>query len=171
MNPNSPNFYGKMVLLAIAIVGFFVIYFFRKHGGGIYGYSLITASIIGIIIFEMASKKKNLNTKGFQAIFSMLKLSFPLFLIVSLCAWLLSLNIIYNNAIISDELPNEYHTFQNLSTILLMIQLYLIYLYITDPKLSIISKNVGLLITFTSFLMVIVIGIMQTIIQYFRTDG
>ena len=175
--------YATNIFLGLAVIGFLLVYFLRKEGGGIYGYSVITASIISIIIYEMALKKHQIKSQNLSTIWLMLKYSFPLMIVVGISSWLVAINIIYEKDISSDVLPQEYITFQNITTILILIQIYLIYLYISDQSkegkadsimtkiYKFMSENISLVMTLISFIMFIVVGIMQVIIEYFRTDG
>jgi hypothetical protein len=56
---NSALKYNTNIFLSFPIVGIFLMYILgKKNGGGIYGYGLITFSLFGLLVFEMAARKK-----------------------------------------------------------------------------------------------------------------
>ena len=138
----------------------------------------------GLLVFEMAYRTNIRKSTGFRAIFDVLVHSAPILLLIICVGWLLALNITYQSTIESGHLPGEYGNFQILGMLILLVELYLLYKYLSDQgKIKsggkdiasqlneLMSKNLSWLMTLLSVIYMIVIGIMQIILQYFTTDG
>ena len=109
----------------------------------------------------------------------------PIMLLITCSGWLLGINIGYKNIIESDKLPTEYNNFQFLGLFILLTELYLLSQYLNDQNkiyksggdsitgqlYQLMGKNLYWLMTLLSVLLLIIIGIMQVIVEYFTTDG
>ena len=178
--------YDVHVVFGFTIVGIFLLYLMGKNNGGVFGYGLIGFSLFGLLVFEMAYRKRILQN---QSVFTYIKDIFvyggPLMLLIICVGWLLAINITYKDVIESDSLPSEYNNFQFLGLLILITQLYLLYKYFNDQGkvlksksndiaeqlYSLMSKNISWLMTLLSVIFLIVIGIQQVIVEYFTTDG
>ena len=179
--------YNTNIFLSFPIVGIFLMYILgKKNGGGIYGYGLITFSLFGLLVFEMAARKQmNPNKVVFKYIMDVFNKGGPIMLLITCSGWLLGINIGYKNIIESDKLPTEYNNFQFLGLFILLTELYLLSQYLNDQNkiyksggdsitgqlYQLMGKNLYWLMTLLSVLLLIIIGIMQVIVEYFTTDG
>ena len=170
--------------VALTIIGILLILILGKNGGGLWGYGVIAFALFGLLVFEMAYRTNIRKTTGFRAIFDVLVHSAPILLLIICVGWLLALNVMYQPTIESGHLPGEFDNFQVLGMIILLVELYLLYKYLSDQgKIKsggkdiasqlneLMSKNLSWLMTLLSVIYMIVIGIMQVILQYFTTDG
>jgi len=176
--------YDVHVVLAFTIIGILLILILGKSGGGLWGYGVIGFALFGLLVFEMAYRTNIRKGAGFRVIFDVLVHSGPIILLIICVSWLLALNVMYKPTIESGHLPGEYDNFQVLGMIILLVELYLLYKYLTDQgKIKfggkdiasqlneLMSKNLSWLMILLSVIYMIVIGIMQVILQYFTTDG
>lgn len=97
----------------------------------------------------------------------------PFVLMLFCIGYLLYFNIKYKDIIIDGRLSSGYYTFSNISVILLLIQLAIIYSIVTSSAFD--EKGVSS-ITSSSILLIgvltaISVNIIHTILKYFTTDG
>ena len=132
-----------------------------------------------------ARKKMNPNQGIFKYIMDVFNNGGPIILLITCAGWLLGINIGYKNIIESDTLPTEYNNFQFLGLFVLLTELYLLSQYLNDQNkvyksggdsitgqlYQLMGKNLYWLMTLLSVLLLIIIGIMQVIVEYFTTDG
>jgi hypothetical protein len=98
----------------------------------------------------------------------------PFLLMLGVVGFILYLMIIYKTNIIEQKVSQSYFTFSNISVIILMLQLYIIYTNITTPnfeKTGKISKVTSGIIYLLGILGMISSIILFTILHYFTTDG
>ena len=111
----------------------------------------------------------------------------PIFLIIVIIAWLLSIYVKYYKRINSGKVASEFNAYSRLSTFLIILQLVLLYQYVNAEvrnkffgvgafgagslSLNITQQKLGSISYIITLLNLIVIGIMQVIIKYFSTDG
>ena len=82
--------------------------------------------------------------------------------------------ITYKNNIINGRVSHGYYSFSNISVILLLIQLYIVYTNITSDsfeKTGKISKVTSSMVYLLGVLSGISSIILYTILKYFTTDG
>jgi hypothetical protein len=88
--------------------------------------------------------------------------------------FILYLMIIYKTNIIEQKVSQSYYTFSNISVIILLLQLYIVYTNISTPnfeKTGKISKVAASIIYLLGVLGIISSIILFTILHYFTTDG
>lgn len=176
--------YDVHIVLGFTIIGILLIATLGKSGGGLWGYGVIGFSLFGLLVFEMAYRTNIRKGRGFRAILDILMHGGPIILLIICVGWLLVLNMMYKSTIESGHLPGEYDNFQTLGMLILLVELYLLYKYLSDQAKikfgghdftsqlnELMSKNLAWLMTLLSVIYMIVIGIMQVILQYFTTDG
>ena len=82
--------------------------------------------------------------------------------------------IFYKDKIINEQVSQNYHSFSNITVILILIQLYIIYTnistdrFISSGKLSKITSSI---IYLMNVLTIISSIILFTILKYYTTDG
>ena len=176
--------YDVHIVLGFTIIGILLITILGNNGGGLWGYGVIGFALFGLLVFEMAYRTNIRKGRGFRAIIDVLIHGGPIVLLIISIGWLLVLNIVYRSTIESGHLPGEYDNFQTLGMLILLVELYLLYKYLSDQgKIKfggkdiasqlneLMSKNIAWVMTLLSIIYMIVIGIMQVILQYFTTDG
>ncbi len=134
------NWYSSIYKsLIIASVISFIIYFFSSGnvslGALISGYSVLSMSIfmiLYIILFNLLQVTQN---KGFfQTLLTMITTCGPFLLMLFVIGFVLYLVIKYKNRILSGHVSNSYTTFSNITIIMILLQVYLVYNSITTDK-------------------------------------
>ena len=170
---------GVYKALIIGSVVSFLISFFSSgkmaYGSIISGYSILTLGvmlILTILITKVLETTKNDSTK--QIIISILMTLGPFLLMLAVIGFVLYLIIFYKDPILDNQVSQNYYTFSNITLILLLIQLYIIYQNITTKEFDTtgkISKVTSSLIYLIGVLTSISAMIIYIILKYFRTDG
>ena len=163
----------------IASVISFIISFFSSGqtslGSMLAGYSLL---ILGIMMILLILFNKILEfTQGqhlFQIIYAIFSFAGPFILMLGVIGFILYLIIFYKTPIIEGHVSNSYYSFSNISIILMLLQIYLIYLNLNTSTFETtgkISKVTSSLLYLLGVLTAICSLILFTILKYFRTDG
>lgn len=82
--------------------------------------------------------------------------------------------IFYKNKIINEQVSNSYYSFSNVTIILILLQLYIIYSNISTDKFissGKLSKVTSSIIYLINVLTIISSIILFTILKYYTTDG
>lgn len=152
----------------------------------IWGYGVIAASVLGImfITFALASQMSNLSENSFGFVKSLLLHSLPPVLMLSVLVWLVSINSEYFKRINQGDVAKEYSTYSNLSTFMVIIQLGVLYKYLTDElligkggptnKTMLIEALRSRLASVTYLLTLgnmMIASVMTIILRFFSTDG
>jgi len=157
----------------------------------IWGYGTIVVAVLGIIFvtFGMAtqmaeSPMSELNENSISFIKSLFMHSLPPVLMLIILVWLISINVTYFKQINEGRVASEYNSYNNLSTIMVMIQLIALYKYMTDElhageggttSVKALRESFGSKLASLTYLLslgnVMVAGIMTIILKYFTTDG
>jgi hypothetical protein len=93
---------------------------------------------------------------------------------LAIIGFILYLIIFYKQPITEGHVSKSYYTFSNINIILLLLQIYLVYLNIDTDKFETtgkISKVTSSLLYLLGVLTGICSIILFTILKYFRTDG
>ena len=170
---------GVYKALIIGSVVSFLISFFSSgkmaYGSLVSGYSILTLGvmmILTILISKVLEITKNDSTK--QMILTILITLGPFLLMLAVIGFILYLIIFYKEPIIDNHVSQNYYTFSNITVILLLIQLYIIYQHINTKEFDIsgkISKVTSSLIYLIGVLTSFSAMIIYIILKYFRTDG
>ena len=152
----------------------------------IWGYGVIAASVLGImfITFAMATQMSKLSENSLGFVKAMLLHSLPPMLMLAVLVWLITINSEYFKRINEGDVANEYSTYSNLSTFMVMIQLGVLYKYLVDElligsggptnKTMLIEALRSRLASVTYLLTLgnlMVASVMTIILKYFSTDG
>jgi hypothetical protein len=157
----------------------FIIGFFSQGevslGSYISGYSVLILAIIMILII-LINNITNM-TPGQSTstlIFSILMTTGPFLLMLGVIGFILYLMITYKNNIITGHLSSGYNSFSNIISILLLIQLYIVYANISTDNFE-KTKKISSLTSSLLYLLGVLEGIcaiiLFTILKYFTTDG
>jgi hypothetical protein len=176
MNDWYSSIYKGFILAGVIS---FIIGFFTQGdvslGSYIAGYSVIILGIMVLLLILFNSILKfSQSEKTFQIIYKILFSTGPFLLMLGVIGFILYLMITYKDNIINNRVSNSYHSFSNITIILLLIQLYIVYTNISEPSFQergtmtkVTSSIVYLLGVLTSITSIILF----TILKYFTTDG
>jgi hypothetical protein len=143
-------------------------------GTTISAYCLLVLSVFMILILVV---NKTLSTEqdvsGFQSAMDALRTAGPLFLILGVIGFVLYLLIYYKNDILGNRVSNSFYTFSNITTIILLMQIYLLYtnMNVKDGFKGQISKVVSGSLLIIGLFSVMSSMILYTILRYYTTDG
>ena len=196
--------YDINTLTLIAFIGVVIKLFLgqgpRADGTGgpansaIWGYGTIAMSILGImfVTFGLATQMVEGQEKGMGRlkenslgfVKALLMHSLPPLLMLIVLVWLIALNAQYFTRINEGKVAAEYGSYNNLSTIMVMIQLICLYKYLVDElkvseggpanQTALVDAMKSRLASITYLLSLgnlMVIGILTIILRYFSTDG
>jgi hypothetical protein len=87
--------------------------------------------------------------------------------------WLITLNVTYFKRINQGKLSDDYNQFSTITTILLIIQLIVLFMFLRDQTSANPSENktLGYVVYAITFINVIYISMMNIILKFFTTDG
>jgi hypothetical protein len=165
-------------LIMAGVVSFIVGFFTEGNvslGAYMAGYCVL---ILGIMMILTILFNNILRVTGgqstFQIIWNILLTTGPFLLMLGVIGFILYLMITYKDSIIDKHVSQSYFSFSNISIILLLIQLYLVYTNIATEKFEAtgkMSKVTSSLIYLLGVLGAICSIILFTILKYFKTDG
>lgn len=144
-------------------------------GSYITGYSTLILGIM-LLLITMFNKLFSSDTKlpTSQMIFTILSMTGPFILMLGTISFVLYLMITYKSIIIDDHVSPGYYSFNNITILLILFQLYIVYTNTITPdyekthKLSRTTSSVMYLIGMLTLMSTI---ITYTILKYFTTDG
>ena len=146
-----------------------------SYGSLVAGYSTLTLAILMIIIIAMMGALKMVEGKNMlETITTILSTSGQFLLLLSVIGFVLYLIIYYKDVIRSGHVSNTYYSFSTLTTILILLQSYLIYTnldtekFATTNKLPKMTTNILYLLGVITWISSITIYIT---LKYFNTDG
>ena len=161
-----------------AIISFVVGFFSEGNvslGSYITGYSVLILGIMMILLILFNSIMKITEGQSIlQILYTILLTAGPFLLMLGVIAFILYLMIAYKPIILDNHVANGYHSFSNITIILILIQLYIVYTNITSDsfeKTNKISKVTSSIIYLLGVLSAISSIILYTILKYFTTDG
>ena len=147
----------------------------NSYNSLISGYSILILGIMMILTILITKILEIQNTSTTMQIILAITMELgPFLLMVAIIGFMLFLIIFYRTPILENNLSPSYGTFSNITLVLILCQLYIIYGNIDsvefkrDGKLSKITS--GLLYLFGIFSLFSV-GTLYIILKYFRTDG
>jgi hypothetical protein len=146
-----------------------------KFSATLAGYSLLIISISLIIIVLLYNvAKNNSSISGMGAVFNVFNSGGPFIIMLFIICATLSILITYRNEIIAGTVSTGYNSFSNISIVLFMTQIYLIYSamegdsFRTTGKLPRIISGVAYFLDLLEGLCTIILFI---ILKYYTTDG
>ena len=182
--------FSSNIVSFVSLVGFFIL-LLPMPDGSIYGYGTIFFALLGILMLHLALiTRENMET-GLIKILKELVLAsetIPIVALMTVLGWLISMNIMYWDRFNNPEmLPDEFKNFKGLATGLLGISVLLVQSITGQEVQELQAQNKGqnniskfykfasesgtsmlyLVIT----ILAITVGLMQTILKYYVTDG
>lgn len=170
------NVYKGFIVAGLVsfIVGFFT-QGITSLNSYIAGYSILILAIamMLIIIFNNVNKVTE-GSSTMQMISTILMSSGPFLLMLAVISLMLYLIVKYKSIIVDNRISNNYYSFSNITSILLFIQLYIIYTSVLTDKF----QNTGRIEKVTSSIVYLLgvlssmsIAVLYIILQYYTTDG
>lgn len=189
-------------LLILACSGIVIKIFFSDNTSGsgangpasttIWGYGLTSIALL-ILIFMSINLSRNINRgpddpktfedDGESFLQTIIKLimtdALPIIVTFGLLIYIIYLNYTYYKIINQNKVTNSYHTYSLFSSIILILQIGLIFKYLYglleaanggkyNPKDSLLVKNISYILVTINFIFVIILHIL---LSYFSTDG
>jgi hypothetical protein len=161
-----------------AIISFIIGFFSEGNvslGSYIAGYSVLILGIMMILLILFNSIIKITEGQStIQILYAILLTTGPFILMLGVIAFILYLMINYKSIILENHISNSYHSFSNITVILILIQLYIVYTNISSDsfessgKMSKVTSSMVYLLGILSAMSSI---ILFTILKYFTTDG
>lgn len=153
----------------------------------VWGYGLTSISFIGLLVVVISLTSEGaMKLPVLQAIKEMIKTSFPVMATLVVLGWIVVINMTYLTRINQGKVAPEFNQFSFFSTILLLLQLLVVFKFILDtigvtlvPDTNPMLKNAERVITseLTSVTIVLTLlnlifaGMMQVVVEFFSTDG
>ena len=165
-------------LLLVAVILFLIAFGSTGDvniGTTISAYCLLTISVFMILILvvnkTLTSEPEDVS--GFQSITDALRTAGPLFLILGVIGFVLYLLIYYKNDILENRVSNSFYTFSNITTIILLMQIYLLYtnMNVKEGFKGQLSKVVSGCLLIIGLFSLMSSMILYTILRYYTTDG
>ena len=188
-------------LLILACSGIVIKIFFSDNTSGsgangpasttIWGYGLTSISLL-ILIFMSINLSRTINSgdnnpktfeEGESFLQTIIKLvmtdALPIIVTLGLLIYIIYLNYTYYKIINQNKVTNSYHTYSLFSSIILILQIGLIFKYLYglleaanggkyNIKDSLLVKNISYILVTINFIFVIILHIL---LSYFSTDG
>jgi hypothetical protein len=182
------NYYNLIASASFAIVGIILNLFFKHKPTNdgtngpattsIWGYGMVGAGVLGLmfITFALTTQLSNISKhNSFAFVKKLFQNSFPTLLLLSIVTWLLTINIIHYKKINKGHVANEYNTFSTLSTIVIIIQVFVVLKFMIEQFDSKQVTNTSEKYSSLNYILtlgnIIIVGIMTIILSYFSTDG
>ena len=174
------NWYSTIYKACIitAVIAFIIGIFTQSQtslGAYISGYSVLIFGIMMILVILIYNVLSgNQGASSLQTLYSIMLTAGPFILILAIIGFVLYLLINYRNLIISGNIAPGYNSFNTIITMLIFIQLYLVYNNISSDRFQTTGKISRVTSSFIYLLGVITAIcsiILYTILKYFTTDG
>ena len=136
--------YDISIMVIFAIIGICIKLFFGNKissdgsqgpaSAAMWGYGLVAISILSIIFitFALANRMVKLEEGPLQFVKQLIKNSLPPLLLFAVLVWLIALNVTYLRRINEGKVANEYNIYSNVSTVLIIVQLIILFKYLKD---------------------------------------
>ena len=144
----------------------------------IWGYGLSSIALFLLMILSLAlANPKQLEEKFFLNFIAYAMPSFLLFILIS---WVVIINVTYTDKINSGILPTEFNFYSLLSSIIMILQTGVLFMFYIDKlktykvgnSIPTISSSKNSTITYLfSLVNMLLIGMMQIVLTFFATDG
>lgn len=167
----------KAFIIASAVS--FIISFFSQGdvslGALLAGYSVLILGLMMLLLIVFQNiLGTTTNQSTLQIMLSILMTTGPFLLMLGIIGFVMYLIINYKTNIINNQVSQSYYTFSNLTIILLLIQVYIVYTNISSNNFKTtgkISKVLSCFMYLLSVLTAICSLILFTVLKYYTTDG
>lgn len=156
-------------------------------GAAMWGYGLVAISILTIIVVSFGLQQKMAEIKNESALGflkGLLMQSLPPVLLLGVLIWLIYLNAAYFKRINQNKVATEYYNYSTVSTVLVVIQLIVLFKYLADefkigeggPKTKLnleeaLKSKLASVTYLVTLANVMLAAIQNIILAYFSTDG
>ena len=165
-------------LILTSVIAFLISFFSSgtiSLGAILAGYSVLILGILMILLILFNQIMKGTQDQSMlQILYSILLMAGPFLLMLGVIGFVLYLIIFYKNIIIDGYISDSYYTFSNITIILLLLQIYIVFTNINTDRFETtgkISKVTSSLIYLLGVLTIMSSLIIFTVLKYFRTDG
>ena len=177
------NSYITNNLIGFSLVGVIIKLFFNSNNtadgssgpanASIWGYGVIVGTIFTAMFlsFALLSNKPTLDNNILEFTKGLVVNSFPSLLTLIILVWILGLNMTYYKKINQGRISEEYDQFSWISTLFIMIQLVALFYLLQSQTCGGDSATSKYVVYGTSFINLILLSFMNTILKYFSTDG
>jgi hypothetical protein len=147
-----------------------------SYNSSIAGYSILILAIMMILtmLITKVLKTTTPNLSTMQIILPMLSQLGPFLLMLAIIAFILYLIVNYKSPILENHISQNYHTFSNITIILILVQLFIVYKNIFTKEFESsgkLSKTTSASLYLVGLLSLTSTSIIYIILKYFRTDG
>ena len=186
--------YDVKIFTLFALVGIIIKLFFgsiTEDGSTgpatatIWGYGMVALSLFGLMITAFAlAYKDQFKESTMTLIKNIFSSSLPVILLIAIISWIVAQNITFFKRINQGKVANEYYQFSSISTILIVVQLVLLFKFFTDEMVSskaikagksqiynLLASQMSYVMYMLTVLNLALVGVVQVILQYFSTDG
>lgn len=185
-----------IILVILAVIGIIIKLFLGANitddgargpaTTAVWAYGAIAISVLGLMfnVFALLNRMSPTLTDNITFAKNLILTSLPSVLLLSILIWVITLNSQYFTRINKGDVANEYYTYSNLSTFMIIIQYIFLYMYISNEARIVNIKNdekraielgANSKISLVMYMMTIgnlsVAGILTIILKYFSTDG
>jgi hypothetical protein len=167
-NKDTVNF-----MLILSIAGLLVKIVFentKQADASIWGYSISAIAVLVMMIVTFANHTSLATLNNINTPLSIFSLSIPSFITLLLLIWLVSLNTTFSDLINSGNYSHEYKYFSMFETIMMIIQIVIIFLIASTANANDITKY-KTVVYITTIFNICFIGMMNIILNFFTTDG
>ena len=153
----------------------------------VWGYGLTATSFVGLLVVVISLVSgEAMKLPVFQTIKELLKSSFPIIATLVVLGWIIVINMTYMTRINQGKVAPEFNQFSFFSTILILLQMLVVFKFILDtigvdlvPNVNPALKKAEQVLTseltsvtiILTLLNLIFAGMMQVVVEFFSTDG
>ena len=186
--------YDSTNMMVFAFVGILIKLFFGNNttadgssgpaSSAVWGYGIVALSVLSILFITFALATQMTAVSQYNTMDFIMKLvqgSLVPFLMLLILVWLISINLTFYKRINEGNVASEYNQFSTVSTILVVVQLMVLFKYLKDAfkvekggqnGLGGAHKSQMASITYVlTALNVIFVGMMNIVVAFFSTDG
>ena len=167
-NKDTVNF-----MLILSLAGLLVKLVFsnnRPADASTWGYGITAAAVLMMMIVTFANHTSLATLNHINSPLSIFSLSIPSFLTLLLLVWLVTINTTFTDLINSGKYSWEYNYFSAFETMMMIMQIALIFLISSSINDSDIRKYNSIIYVTTIF-NICFIGMMHITLYFFTTDG
>jgi len=180
-------------MMVFAFVGILIKLFFGNNttadgssgpaSSAVWGYGIVALSILSILFITFALATQMTAVSQYNTMDFIMKLingSQVPFLMLLILVWLISINMTYYKRINEGKVASEYNQFSTVSTILVVVQLIVLFKYLKDAFStekggngigSALKSQMTSITYILTALNVIFVGMMNIVLAFFSTDG
>lgn len=153
----------------------------------VWGYGLTAISFVGLLVVVISlTSEEAMKLPVAQTIKTLLRSSFPILATLVVLGWIIVINMTYMTRINKGKVAPEFGQFSFFSTILLLLQLLVVFKFIldtigvtlvpdTNPALKkaeqVLTSELTSVTIVLTLLNLIFAGMMQVVAEFFSTDG